>query len=410
MTRRPALVADLFCGAGGSSTGARRALGRRGISMELACVNHWPVAIETHSRNHPDARHYCMDLEAAKPEEIVPEGRLDLLMASPTCTYHSRARGGRPTSDQQRMDPWHVVRWVTTLRVKRLMVENVPEFVDWGPIDLRSGRPIKSRRGEYFRAWLDALRAIGFRLDWRILNCADYGDATTRQRFILIGQQSGSAPRDTGRPLPTIATGGALQLVEPSLEPFMIEVNHGQGHRPPRPIDRPMTTITGSRGTGLVEPFLTPYYGTSGPASVTDPLNTVTTKARFGLVQPFVVPQFGERPGQAPRTHDIEAPLPTVTSHGAGALVEPVAAVAADQFDGDVPLDRLVNIGGRPYLLDIRFRMLCNHELARASGFSDDETDYEFAGNKAQVTKQIGNAVPVNTSTAIVAALFGDGA
>jgi DNA (cytosine-5)-methyltransferase 1 len=490
--------------------------------MELACVNHWPVAIETHSRNHPDARHYCMDLEAAKPEEIVPEGRLDLLMASPTCTYHSRARGGRPTSDQQRMDPWHVVRWVTTLRVKRLMVENVPEFVDWGPIDLRTGRPIKSRRGEYFRAWLDALRAIGFRLDWRILNCADYGDATTRQRFILIGrtdgrrlrwpdpthapadkaqllglkpwrpareiidwavdsqsiferkkpladntliriaaglkkfggplagpflvvlrnhcdalsideplptvcaggthiglaepviepfvlgQQSGSAPRDTGRPLPTIATGGALQLVEPSLEPFMVQIDHtGRGNNP-RSVDAPIPTIVTKQNAALVKPFLTPYYGTSGPASVTDPLNTVTTKARFGLVQPFVVPQFGERPGQAPRTHDIEAPLPTVTGHDAGALVEPVAAPAADQVDGDVPLDRLVNIGGRPYLLDIRFRMLRNHELARASGFSDDESEYEFAGNVAEVTKQIGNAVPVNTSTAIVAALFGD--
>lgn len=63
--RKPALVADLFCGAGGSSTGARKALRRRGVEMQLVAVNHWPVAIETHSRNHPDARHYCHELARA---------------------------------------------------------------------------------------------------------------------------------------------------------------------------------------------------------------------------------------------------------------------------------------------------------------------------------------------------------
>ena len=146
MHRRNILVADLFCGAGGSSTGATRALSGLGFNMTLACVNHWPVAIETHQKNHPEARHYCMDLEAAKPEDIVSEGKLDLLMASPACTFHSRARGGKPTSDQQRMDPWHMVRWCTTLRVKRLLVENVPEFVDWGPVDPRTGGRSRAAR------------------------------------------------------------------------------------------------------------------------------------------------------------------------------------------------------------------------------------------------------------------------
>jgi DNA (cytosine-5)-methyltransferase 1 len=112
---RKVLVADLFCGAGGSSTGARQAVEALGREMVLTCVNHWDRAIETHKRMHPEARHYCQDVASARPIECVPEGRLDLLMASPTCTYHSRARGGRPTSDQQRMDPWHVVTWLTEL-------------------------------------------------------------------------------------------------------------------------------------------------------------------------------------------------------------------------------------------------------------------------------------------------------
>ena len=128
---RVALVADLFCGAGGSSAGARRALAALGFQMNLVAVNHWNVAIETHSRNHPEARHYCQDVNAVKPAVLVPEGKLDLLMASPTCTYHSRARGGKPINDQGRMDPWAIVHWCTELRVRRLLVENVPEFVDW---------------------------------------------------------------------------------------------------------------------------------------------------------------------------------------------------------------------------------------------------------------------------------------
>jgi DNA (cytosine-5)-methyltransferase 1 len=207
---RPFRVADLFCGAGGSSTGAYRALRELGIPMRLVAANHWPTAIETHTKNHPWAEHFCVDLENARPRELVPDGVLDLLMASPTCTYHSRARGGKPVNDQQRMDPWHVVRWCTELRVHRLIIENVPEFVDWGPCDIRTGRPIKRRRGEYFRAWCDALRAIGFRIDWRVLCCADYGDPTTRRRFFLIGRSDGGALR---WPEPTHAERAADDLL-----------------------------------------------------------------------------------------------------------------------------------------------------------------------------------------------------
>lgn len=586
MTRR-ALVADLFCGAGGSSTGARRALRQRGIEMELVAVNHWPIAIETHQRNHPDARHYCTDIESAKPEELVPEGRLDLLMASPTCTYHSRARGGRPIHDQQRMDPWHVVRWCTTLRVKRLLVENVPEFIDWGPIDLRTGRPIKRRRGEYFRAWVAALESIGMRCEWAILNAADYGDATTRRRFFLIGRSDGRrlrfpepthsrggdaelfgtmqrwrpareiidwslkgrsifnrkrplSPKTLMRihagavklrwpepyivvlrnhmadqgidlPLPAICAGGNhIGLAEPVLvnmkgrstggsaeepaptitaharhlalaEPFILNRHGDNGGVRAHPVDEPMPTAD-CRGAGyVVEPFVlaqgqggvarpiaeplptipcggahamvTPYYsGGSGQTgkSVDQPLDTITTKGRFGLAQPILLPQrsdrevsrtvedplptittvsrigmvvpvthgggldrahsvdaplptltcasrgelafitpgFGERDGQAPRTHGLDEPAPTICAKGRLHLVEPGSAEAV------------------PAGFDILFRMLEPHELAAATGFSDDELAYEFVGNKTEITRQIGNAVPVNTAAALVAALM----
>lgn len=207
---RKKLIADLWCGAGGTITGAQRAARQMGIALEVVSVNHWPTAIETHSRNYPDYRHHCADLESARPSELVPEGYLDALIASPTCTFHSRARGGKPVTDQQRMDPWHVVRWCTELRVKRIQIENVPEFMDWGPCSLVSGRPIPSRKGEYFRAWCDALRAIGFKIDYRVLCCADYGDATTRNRFFLIGRSDGKRLR---WPEPTHAKHGAADLL-----------------------------------------------------------------------------------------------------------------------------------------------------------------------------------------------------
>jgi len=190
---RPMLIADLFCGAGGLSNGAARAMRELGLPVRLIGVNHWPVAIETNRRNHKEHadRIHCADLESALPLTLVPEGRLDLLTAAPSCVFHSRARGGRPVHDQQRMDPWHVVRWCTELRVTRLLVENVPEFMDWGPCSLVTGRPIKSRRGEYFRAWVAALQAVGFKVDWKVLCCANYGDVTSRQRFFLIGRSDG---------------------------------------------------------------------------------------------------------------------------------------------------------------------------------------------------------------------------
>ena len=203
------LVVDSFAGGGGASTGAERAAHELGMELDLVAVNHWDTAIATHTRNHPKAKHMCADLEHVRPRQAVPGGVLDILMASPTCTYYSRARGGRPVHDQQRMDPWHVVRWCTDLRVHRLLVENVAEMMDWGPCDIRTGRPIASRKGEYFRAWLTALKAVFKRVDHRVINCADHGDPTTRERLFIIASNVGRLRW----PEPTHAKGGATDLL-----------------------------------------------------------------------------------------------------------------------------------------------------------------------------------------------------
>lgn len=542
---RPILVADLFCGAGGSSTGAKKAVEQLDRRMVLTCVNHWDRAIETHQRMHPEARHYCMDVASARPIELVPEGWLDLLMASPTCTFHSRARGGRPTSDQQRMDPWHLITWCTELSVRRLLVENVPEFVDWGPVDPRTGRPIKSKKGQYFREWISTLERLGYRVEWKILNCADYGDATTRRRFFLLGRKRGKirwpeptharepghdllAPRQRWRSArdcldfslrgasiygrkydlsiktmlriysgitrfkwpvryearlraELLRRGVSLPAIEAlsegrNPEPFMLGQHFRRevlpsdapvpspttvsrigliepflcGNRTnniPKPVDGPAPTFTTTTGGGIfmvapafmlaqaqggvareaTEPMpaipcggahalIAPYYGKGSgltAKSADQPLDTIPTHDRFGLIMPathgggfdrvhgleapvpgitcaprgelaFITSAFGERDGQMPRVHDIAQPVPAILAQGRTPLVEP------EESD------------------DILYRMLHWRELARAMSFSDDESDYEFAGTKTEITRQIGNAVPVRMATALVSASLWD--
>ena len=154
-------AADLFCGAGGTSTGLQQACEQAGITLNLIAVNHWDVAISTHSQNHPDADHYCFNLDSVDPRKLVPSGKLDLLVASPECTHHSIARGGKPINDQSRASAWRIVEWASQIRIEHILIENVKEFRTWGPLGT-NGRPLKKRKGETYFAFLNALRALGY--------------------------------------------------------------------------------------------------------------------------------------------------------------------------------------------------------------------------------------------------------
>lgn len=222
--RRTLLLCDLFCGAGGFTSGAMRALRLLGLEAVMAALNHWPVAIATHRLNHPHVRHYIEDVRAANPVDIVPERYLDVLLCSPSCVFFSRARGGRPNSDQKRMDPEAIIRWIDEIDVRVLICENVPEFRDWCRIDPKTDRPMKGRKGEYFRRWIRKIEQRGYRVEWRILTCADYGDPTSRQRWFMIARKDGVAvewPRPThsktgvderGHPLPRWR--GAAEIID----------------------------------------------------------------------------------------------------------------------------------------------------------------------------------------------------
>lgn len=326
--RRKILVADLLCGAGGSSTGCARALAELGLEMELVCVNHWGTAIETHKRNHPEARHYVQDISTVRPHIIVPEGYLDLLMASPTCTHHSVARGGKPTSDQQRSDPWHIITWLTELRVKRIIIENVWEFIGWGPVDARTGRPVKSRKGEYFHAWIETIRRLGFDPEWRKLNAADYGDATTRQRFILMAR---SDRKRVVWPMPTHARAAEDKLsLFPSVKPWrpareIIDwsikgksIFNRKKSLAPKTLAR---IYAGAVKFGWPEPFLVILRNHMAGQSINGPLPTIAANGgHIGLAEPVIM--NGRKGNKAKGVSS--APVPTLDTKGGVWLAQPI--------------------------------------------------------------------------------------
>lgn len=351
---------DLFCGAGGSSTGLVHAARARKINLSLLAINHWRTAVDTHSRNHPWARHLCADIATIDPNKAIPGGHLDILIASPECTHHSNARGGKPKSEQSRASAWHVVHWAERLRPKNILVENVREFETWGPLD-DSGQAIKTRRGETFQAFVAALRSLGYTVEWRILNAADYGDATSRRRLFLQAMRSGGPivwPEATHsghwRPAREIIdwtlrgesilrrkrplAKRTLDRIEAGLrkfggEPFIAVLRGTQDHQAgswAKSVDEPLGTISaGGVHAAICEPFIVQYQGGQGEGkflrmhSVEKPLPTQTTENRYALCEPFIIPFFGEREGQSPRVHVVDNPLPTVTGQGAGALCEP---------------------------------------------------------------------------------------
>lgn len=442
MTSRTVTAVDLFCGAGGFSTGLYQAAAACGKNVRLVGVNHWPTAIETHAVNHPEAQLYCESLDSLDPRKVV-RGKLDILIASPECTHHSIARGGKPINDQSRSTAWHVLRWAEALQPRTVLIENVREFTTWGPLCC-DGRPMKRRRGETFHAFIGALRSLGYTVDWRVLNAANYGDATTRERlFIVAGRGRVGSPY----PIPTHAKNptmygeqrwrAAREIIDWSIrgrsihdrqkplaeatlrriesgirrywgewaEPFLVVLRGTGTHRR---IGEPIPAVTaGGTHLGLVEPFTIGQQSGATPRKVRQPLSTVSTDGAISLVEPFITAYHNGSPN---RNHGISHPVPTLDTSNRLGIVEPFivnyygngdARPIGNPLDTITTKDRfaLVDAGA----LGISFRMLQPHELAAAMSFP---SDYRFAGTKTDTVKQIGNAVPVRTARALISTLI----
>lgn len=458
------IIVDNFAGGGGASAGIEAALGR---PIDYA-INHDPEAIAMHRANHPRTHHFCESVWDVSPRDIARGRPVGLAWFSPDCTFHSKARGGKPFRERdparrRRGLAWIVIPWIKATRPRVIMLENVEEFADWGPL-LPDGRPCPLRRGLTFRRWHRQIENLGYQIDMRELRACDYGAPTTRKRLFVIARCDGE------------------EIVFP-------EATHGPGLQPYRTAaecidwsipcpsiftrERPLAEATLRRiARGVMRyvvnnprPFIVPYYSTTSPgadriASIDAPLPTQTTANRFALIAPSIInTRNGERVGQAPRVRDIQEPLPTVTAIGSqGALV---AAFLARHYGGhendgssltipmhtittkdhhalvaafllkyygtdqdpriDEPLgtvttrDRfgLVTVHGEQYrIVDIGMRMLTPRELFNAQGFRHDyiiDHGIDEHGEIMPLTKtaqvrMCGNSVPPAVAEALVRA------
>lgn len=216
MRKKGLVVGDGMCGAGGATTGMLRFFQAADVPIKrFVAINHNPDSITWHTINHPEVVHYLDNVNVVNLRDAFPEGYADVCWFSPTCTQHSRAKGGRPINDQERNGPQEIHKLVTEIYVRHLLIENVPEIVKWGPID-QYGRPIKSREGDCFRAWIASMEAAGYTIEWRITNAADYGAATTRERFLALMTRTGKI----SWAIPTHSRTGETNLFEGTKKPW----------------------------------------------------------------------------------------------------------------------------------------------------------------------------------------------
>lgn len=186
------LYIDLFCGAGGTSTGVEYARhNSQKCAKVIACVNHDKNAILSHQANHPHTLHFTEDIRTLELSPMVkhmqkmkqkyPNART-VLWASLECTNFSKAKGGQPRDADSRTLAEHLYRYIEALCPDYIQIENVEEFMCWGALD-ESGKPVSKDQGRDYMRWVKNVCSYGYNFDWRVLNAADFGAYTSRKRY-----------------------------------------------------------------------------------------------------------------------------------------------------------------------------------------------------------------------------------
>lgn len=418
MTRRKPIV-DLFAGGGGASSGIAAALGR---GPDVA-INHDADAIAMHKANHPKTRHFRQDVGEVDPRTVTNGRPAWLLWASPDCRHFSRAKGGKPVKKNIRSLAWVVVRWAAQNRPEIIVLENVREFEDWGPllpqwscgcgwkgtegqatlartrrrcpacnslriaIDYAVMVPDPGRKGLTFKRFVGRLRGLGYKVEWKPLNAADFGAPTHRRRLFLIARRDGEPivwPEAThgdpnkigdvplfGEPMKPWRTAaecidwsipcpsifdrkrplaeatmrrialGVKRYVLDAVNPFLVVCNHGGPEFRGQDLGEPMPTVTASRDAhGLIVPTLIQigYGERPGQAprvpGLDKPLGTCVNGQKHALIAPVLERCFGNSAGAS-----VEQPMPTTTAGGGGksAVVCPILVGAGGAANAGKP-------------------------------------------------------------------------
>ncbi len=330
---RPMIV-DSFAGGGGASTGIEMALGR---SPDVA-INHNPDALALHAANHPETLHLINSVYAVDPDDVCAGREVGLAWFSPDCKHFSKAKGGKPVAKNIRDLAWVVVHWAERVKPRVIILENVEEFQDWCPLD-ENNYPDKTRKGETFRAWVKALKKLGYKIEWRELRACDYGAPTIRKRLFVVARCDGQpiiwrAPtHGNGRaPYRTAAECIDWSIPCPSIFDTSAQIKEKFGIRANRPLAE-NTLSRVARGMkryvlDAEEPFIVGVGGRMGQSperSVNDPFQTLTAKADAALC----VPSLMSLKGTARRDSAVTAPHPTILAGGGhSALISPVLTYA----------------------------------------------------------------------------------
>ena len=444
---------DNFAGGGGASTAIELATG---MPVDVA-INHNAQALGMHALNHPWAQHFVEDVFQVDPQQVCRGRPVEVAWFSPDCTHHSKARGGKPRSQNVRGLAWVAVRWGLDVRPDLMPLENVEEFKDWGPLD-DDGQPIKSRMGETFEAFCGVLskgvseshpgyveclrflklergtqkakrlaQGLGYDVDFRELRACDYGAPTTRRRLFMINRCDGLPivwPKPTHGPI------GSSDVLSGALLPYKSAVDCIDWSVPTKSIfhrSKPLAEKSLARIARGLDKFLfshpDPYVM---PGSDVAPIvcdSSPFTSGSEPLVASFLVKHFGGNYSGAgiPMTSPIDTI--TTTDHHALVSVFLVKYYSEGGQWADVrdPLhtiptkDRLgiVVVQGTPHrIIDIGMRMLTPEELFRAQGFP---SGYNFLSyldaegvvrklSKAAAVRLCGNSVSPPVAEALLRA------
>lgn len=294
------LIVDLFAGGGGASTGIEAAL-RRPVDV---AINHSETALAVHEANHPQTRHFVSDVFDISPKLATGGRPVALLWLSPDCSHFSNAKGDVPRDQGIRSLAWVGVRWARDVRPQVIALENVREFLTWGPLG-PDGRPDKARKGETFARWRASLEQLGYRVEHRILDASEYGAPTKRKRLFVIARCDGQPIR---WPEPTHGPGRlplrtAAECIDWSLPCPSIFLSPQEGRA--LNVRRPLAEKTLWRIAQGIRRYV-----------IDNPQPFIVQHDGERWAPTLVQTGYGERPGQAARALDLHEPLGTVVAGG----------------------------------------------------------------------------------------------
>lgn len=376
---RQLLYIDLFCGAGGTSTGVERAMYEGNKCAEvIACVNHDPNAIASHAANHPNALHFTEDIRTLDLTELVAHtnskraanpNALVVLWASLECTNFSKAKGGQPRDADSRTLAEHLFRYIEALTPDYIYIENVEEFMCWGDLD-ENGKPVSRDKGRLYMRWVQTVCKYGYDFAYRLLNAANYGAYTSRTRFFGIfakknlpivfpepthcknGRRDMFSSLQSWKPVKEVLElsnegksiferdkpladktleriyAGLIKFVAGGKEAFLIKYNsmNQSGKYAAPSIDDPCPTVATQNRLGVAKvQFLSKQFSgdpNGKNISINEPCGTITTIDHHAVVSTqFIDAYYGNG-----HEHSIELPSPTLTT------VDRLSLITADQF------------------------------------------------------------------------------